>query len=180
MDSRVYPAAVMLAAFTLCGGTAAADTGSGTQVDLPVTAPVSVCGTSLAVLGSGDSMCPAPAQARPPAGHGGLVDAPITAPVSACGNAAGALSDVAASCATAPHHPSPGHPGHPGTGPSHPGGNPGHAVPGKPSPASTPPPSAEHQLPFTGDNSGFLTTVAFATLAAGGLLLAFARRMTQR
>ncbi|WP_327048555.1 chaplin family protein [Microbispora sp. NBC_01189] len=84
----------------------------GNQVVAPVTAPVNVCGNSVAVLGKAHAGCRGGAAVLGGgAGAGGNVTsgrhgilagnqvvAPITAPINVCGNSVAVLGDAAAGC----------------------------------------------------------------------------------
>jgi ChpA-C len=76
----------------------------GNQVDVPISAPVNICGNSAAVLGAALAGCKGGASVRPGGhGHGGggstsgrhsigggnQINVPIKAPVNVCGNAVG-------------------------------------------------------------------------------------------
>ncbi|SDH97952.1 Small secreted domain [Sinosporangium album] len=96
----------------------------GNQAVAPITAPVNVCGTSAAVLGSSKSSCKGGASVsqkgapsaggnttsgRSSVGGGNQVVAPITAPVNVCGNAVAVLGDAAAGCLGGAHVGTPDH-----------------------------------------------------------------------
>ena len=93
--------------------------GSGNQIIAPVTAPVTVCGNSAAVLGHATATCQPPAAA--PSGdtsattsgrHGVLsgnqVLAPVTAPITVAGNAIGGTARASATPAPAGTAPATG------------------------------------------------------------------------
>ncbi|MEU8340903.1 chaplin family protein [Spirillospora sp. NPDC048832] len=83
----------------------------GNQVFAPITAPVSVCGNSAAVVGISQAQCKGGAsvkgQSKPPKMHtsgnfsilgGNQVFAPITAPISVCGNSLAVVGVSQAQC----------------------------------------------------------------------------------
>ncbi|MBO4269560.1 chaplin family protein [Microbispora triticiradicis] len=88
--------------------------GGGNQVVAPITAPVNLCGNSIAIFGDATAGCRGGAYvggAGPAVRAGGnrtsgrssvlggnQVVAPITAPVNVCGNAVAVLGDAAAGC----------------------------------------------------------------------------------
>ncbi|MEU9888052.1 chaplin [Sphaerisporangium sp. NPDC051011] len=85
----------------------------GNQVVAPITAPINVCGTSVAVIGRAFSHCAGGASVKGGGGRGAggnrtdgrhsvlggnQVVAPIKAPINVCGNAVAVLGDAAAGC----------------------------------------------------------------------------------
>ncbi|MER6944466.1 chaplin family protein [Nonomuraea sp. NPDC000554] len=101
---------------------------AGNQVVAPITAPINVCGNSVALLGKAFSGCRGGASVhdggrgaggnRTSGDHsvlgGNQVVAPITAPINVCGNAVAVLGDAAAGCLGGAHVGKPGHGGHDG------------------------------------------------------------------
>ncbi len=96
-------------------GTSVTSTDSGigsTLVNAPVTAPVVVCGTTVAVTSDASSNCPAGISSAGTAwsgagtgDNGGSVttaNAPITAPVLVCGNTVGVASASSSNCPAEP------------------------------------------------------------------------------
>jgi hypothetical protein len=98
-------------------GSAFADTTSGdksvlggNQINAPISAPVDVCGNSVAVLGDAVAGCKGGAKVKKGSGGdswtsgdhsvlgGNQINAPISAPVDVCGNAVGVLGSAAAGC----------------------------------------------------------------------------------
>jgi hypothetical protein len=90
----------------------------GNQVVAPITAPVNVCGNSVALLGEAFSGCRGGASVKGGGGRGAggnrtdgsngilggnQVVAPITAPINVCGNAVAVLGDAAAGCLGGAH-----------------------------------------------------------------------------
>jgi hypothetical protein len=92
-----------------------ASIGSGNDLNLPVSAPVNVCGVSAAVGGFANSGCQGGAASNTlilgsgggsnngnagviSAGSGNNVNAPISAPVNVCGIAAGIVGFANAAC----------------------------------------------------------------------------------
>ncbi|MEV7968101.1 chaplin family protein [Sphaerisporangium sp. NPDC088356] len=101
----------------------------GNQIVAPITAPINVCGNSVAVLGQAFAGCRGGASVKGGGGRGAggnLTDgrhsilggnqivAPITAPINVCGNAVAVLGDAAAGCLGGAHVGGPGNPGGPG------------------------------------------------------------------
>ncbi|GAA4605472.1 hypothetical protein GCM10023195_19040 [Actinoallomurus liliacearum] len=90
--------------------------GGGNQVDVPITAPVNVCGNAVAVIGRSAAGCAGGASVS--GGHGGghgtghhghttgagsilggnQINVPITAPINVCGNSAAVLGGALAGC----------------------------------------------------------------------------------
>lgn len=130
LKRSAFRAAMLTTALAVVLGTGAsayADTAgshgiaSGNQVNIPVTAPIDVCGNSVALLGGALDYCPGGASASQPetdfsesqtSGREGVlsgnqVNVPITAPVNACGNGVAVLGGALGACqggasATAP------------------------------------------------------------------------------
>ncbi|MFG1873568.1 chaplin family protein [Sphaerisporangium sp. NPDC049003] len=90
----------------------------GNQIVAPITAPINVCGNSVAVFGEAFSGCRGGASVKGGGGRGAggnLTDgrhsilggnqivAPITAPINVCGNAVAVLGDAAAGCLGGAH-----------------------------------------------------------------------------
>jgi hypothetical protein len=82
---------------------------SGHRVDVPVPAPVTVCGIEVPIGGKAEGDCPDKGESAAgtpttlPGNKGGLlsdnqVNVPVTVPVTACGNAVAVLGDARASC----------------------------------------------------------------------------------
>jgi hypothetical protein len=82
---------------------------SGHRIDVPVPAPVTVCGIEVPVGGKAEGDCPDKGESAAgtsrtlPGNKGGLlsdnqVNVPISVPVTACGNAVAVLGDARASC----------------------------------------------------------------------------------
>jgi ChpA-C len=83
----------------------------GNQVDVPITAPINVCGNAAAVIGDAVAGC---AGVIPPVrggsgtgghtngrhsvGGGNQITAPVTAPINVCGNAAAVIGHAVAGC----------------------------------------------------------------------------------
>jgi ChpA-C len=97
------------------GNAGVASIGSGNNLNLPVSAPVNVCGVSAAVGGFANSGCQGGAASNTlilgsgggsnngnagviSAGSGNNVNAPISAPVNVCGIAAGIVGFANAAC----------------------------------------------------------------------------------
>jgi hypothetical protein len=85
----------------------------GNQINLPINAPIDVCGNALALLGNALAGCQGgasvhtggygPSVIQHSSGNGSILggnqlNAPINAPIDACGNAAAILGNAAAGC----------------------------------------------------------------------------------
>ncbi|GIH75513.1 hypothetical protein Plo01_19420 [Planobispora longispora] len=94
----------------------------GNQANAPITAPINVCGNSVAAFGEAFTGCRGGSDAGQGrssstggrtdgsfgAGSGNQVNAPIGAPINVCGTAAAVLGDAAAGCLGGPGRPNPG------------------------------------------------------------------------
>nr|BFE84702.1 hypothetical protein GCM10020093_073030 [Planobispora longispora] len=93
----------------------------GNQANAPITAPINVCGNSVAAFGEAFTGCRGGSDAGQGrssstggrtdgsfgAGSGNQVNAPIGAPINVCGTAAAVLGDAAAGCLGGPGRPTP-------------------------------------------------------------------------
>lgn len=154
---------------TLSGGTAFADSAaqqatgsgvlSGNTVNVPVKAPIDVCGNTVSVLGSLNSSAdcgPASSQSTAPSvetgdqegiASGNNVDVPVDVPVNVCGNTVAALGDgnTAGDCAGTEQTPPTGdEPDNPGPdNPDEPCDEPGGDEPGGDNPGGDNPGSGD-------------------------------------
>ena len=85
----------------LSGGLLALGAGvaSADENSIEVTAPATVCGTGIGVLGEATASCTTPGGASAGSGGAGSV-VEVTAPVNVCGTGIGVLGDATASCTT--------------------------------------------------------------------------------
>lgn len=119
---RIATAALAAAAFTAFGAAAApayadivtdgtGSTGGGNQLQLPVSAPINLCGNSPAVLGASGAVCHGQATVNNDTGDdsattsgtgsvlgGNQAQAPVSAPINACGNGVSGGGKAAADC----------------------------------------------------------------------------------
>ncbi|MEU8340967.1 chaplin family protein [Spirillospora sp. NPDC048832] len=97
---------------------------SGNQLNAPISAPVNICGNSVAVIGKADAGCEGGAKVVGGGGRGGQatngsgsvlggnqLDAPISAPVNVCGNAVAVVGHAVAGCEGGAHVKGGGHAG---------------------------------------------------------------------
>jgi hypothetical protein len=157
-----------------------------------VTAPVTVCGTGIGVLGDADASCTtARGLAGETGGGGSVVD--VTAPVTACGTGIGVLDEAGATCTGPATPPTPGASTQPGTRTdSYPSvtcveGSAGlHLVPaslpvfrgGGSAPRASGPDFSAGELAYTGIGLELPALIGLLALLLGlGVTLAFRRRL---
>ncbi len=168
--------------------------GSGNQVNLPITIPVTVCGNATAVLGTAKAACKGNSNVPgggPSAGPGGATDGsggigsgnqfgdPVTIPIAVCGNATAVLGKAKAHCQEGG---SPSEPPTPTPSPTPSGGSTGSTDLG--SGANTPHAAVQgsglssvgNTLAMTGTIVGGLAALALVLLLAGTTMQLSARR----
>jgi LPXTG-motif cell wall-anchored protein len=169
----------------------------GNQVNVPVDAPLNVCGNALALLGIADAACIGGASVTGHDDHGiwetsgdgsigggNQVSVPVKAPVDTCGNAVAVAGISGAGCkggakvtTSTHHHKKPCHPKPCPTKPGHPTkpGQPGH--PGGTSTtttAMTAPGSG--LLPTTGADLAGMAAIGLGAIGAGAASVVAMRR----